>query len=341
MGVRESKVLRAWNWWTEGLAIAFAHVDRVLRPPRRFRVRSGQRPFLLQPVEPAGASSPAITIADSTLPAAVVQQTRASVIEVMVPPEAMLEGKLDPLPAESRPYVDSIVRHQLGRLFPWRADDVLYAVSAQDRNDGKIDVSVRATPQAPIAALLQSLKACAPSEIRVVADSDEPRPSAIIPIPIARDGRMARFQRVAQYAVLGVLLLMCLTVGWSGFTYWSLSDDVAEVDAAIAARESLNRRGLEASGFGRDDLGSRKTQTAAAVAVLEALSTILPDDTYLTDMSLESGRLRISGISGRATELVPLLENSGRFKNASFYAPTTRVAGRSGDRFSIEASVIP
>jgi hypothetical protein len=48
----------------------------------------------------------------------------------------------------------------------------------------------------------------------------------------------------------------------------------------------------------------------------------------------------MSGVSANVAGLVPLLEGSGYFKNASFYAPTTRMAGGNTDRFSIEAAVV-
>ena len=336
-------IRQAWEWWSEGLAAAFLQLERALSQPRRFRLDSRHQPFMLQPLETAGQP-----IEISERPGApqddVLQQTRGSAIEILVPPEAILEGRVDPLPAESRPYVESVVLHQIGKLFPWRAEDVLYAVSIGDRDDGKLDVLVHATPRQPIASLLGSIKAYEPSELYLVADADEhAEKPARIPVRIEGEGqdRLERVRYVTRYAVVAVLLGMVLTVGWTSFTYSSLSDDLAAVETAIATREALARRGSDAKNIGRNDLQSRKEQTPAIVAVLDVLSVILPDDTYLTDMTLEAGRLRISGISGRATELVPLLENSGRFKNASFYAPTTRVQGRAGDRFSIEASVIP
>ena len=61
----------------------------------------------------------------------------------------------------------------------------------------------------------------------------------------------------------------------------------------------------------------------------------------MTDLSLDAGHLRITGVSANAAELVPLLEGSGYFKNAMFYAPTAKLTGGATDRFSIEAIVVP
>src|SRR5262249_15578970 len=85
---------------------------------------------------------------------------------------------------------------------------------------------------------------------------------------------------------------------------------------------------------------SKKRESAIAVLVLEQLSKVLPSDTYLTDLTLDAGQLKITGLSAHAADLIPLLEGSGYFKNASFYAPTTRQA-EGTDHFSIQASIIP
>ena len=64
-----------------------------------------------------------------------------------------------------------------------------------------------------------------------------------------------------------------------------------------------------------------------------------PDQTYLTELQLEGNKLRLTGITRDAPSLIGLIEQSGRFTRASFFAPTTRSAANTGDRFHIEALV--
>src|SRR5262249_26113376 len=131
-------------------------------------------------------------------------------------------------------------------------------------------------------------------------------------------------------------------IGWTTYERWSLSSDIAALDQAIADRRALIKRSLNASDAAQSrGPEAKKRFTPATVIVLDQLASILPDGTYLTDLTLEGGRLRISGVSSNAVELVPLLEKSGHFRNASFYAPTTRLSGSTSDRFSIEATLAP
>ena len=74
---------------------------------------------------------------------------------------------------------------------------------------------------------------------------------------------------------------------------------------------------------------------------LEALSKILPDQTYVTELRVEGNKLRLTGITRDAPALIELIEQSGRFTRATFFAPTTRSSSDTGDRFHIEAIIKP
>jgi general secretion pathway protein L len=86
-------------------------------------------------------------------------------------------------------------------------------------------------------------------------------------------------------------------------------------------------------------LVKRKQTSPASVIVLDTLSKILPDGTYVVEMHIESDRLQISGLTQDAPALIRLIEQSPQFSRATFYAPTTRTAGEAGERFHIEARI--
>ncbi len=192
---------------------------------------------------------------------------------------------------------------------------------------------------------LAAVTACGAHEIRIVADTGDPaqdRDNAII-ASIGQDKavRMNQARLIARYAAFGLVLFAAFVVGWTSFANFSIASDVDGLDQAIADRQAiLKRLGNTNEATHSRGLEAKKRLAPVVVDVLDKLSSILPDNTYLTDLSLEAGQLRISGVSADAAGLVPLLEGSGYFKNALFYAPTTRMAGTT-DRFSIEAVVVP
>jgi general secretion pathway protein L len=73
--------------------------------------------------------------------------------------------------------------------------------------------------------------------------------------------------------------------------------------------------------------------------VIEALSRALPDNTYLTQLSLQNTTFHIVGLTADAPSLIAPLEHSHIFTDVHFFAPTTREPDGKHFRFYIEGRV--
>jgi Tfp pilus assembly protein PilN len=70
--------------------------------------------------------------------------------------------------------------------------------------------------------------------------------------------------------------------------------------------------------------------------VLRDLTDLVPSDTWLTTLSLDSKGVELTGQAAAASALIPLLENSPRLERVEFSSPVTR--GRDKEQFRIRAS---
>lgn len=338
--------VRTWiNGWIDGVAALLLAAVGMFSGGRRLRLtlsdgrwaisevgRGSERPVASAVVRPAGEVD--------LLPAGAEKALMGGRFEIAAPSGAVMVRTLDPLPVESRPFIDGVVRHQLDRFVPWRIADVLYSVDIAPAEAGRISVTVSATSRRALAAPLAIAAHCRAKSIAVVGSEPDARP---IPVPLGEgDAGTWRHVRTAAAGILAALVLLAVVDAvWSTVRWYDLTGRIDELDAATADRRALLRSAADAAGRRSGPpttLDELKRQSPIAVVVVESLSRVLPDDAFLTDFRLEDGRLRLIGVSRSVAELVPLLEASDAFEGASFFAPTIRVP--EGDRFHIEATTI-
>lgn len=82
-------------------------------------------------------------------------------------------------------------------------------------------------------------------------------------------------------------------------------------------------------------LMDKKKNTPSVLHLINTLSGLLNDDTWLTHLQLKAGRLQIQGESPVASTLIGILESSPRFNNARFVSPLTQDKKTGMERFQV------
>jgi len=263
--------------------------------------------------------------------------------ELKLRPARVLFRPLE-LPQRATEFLAGVVRQQIDRLTPWTANDAAFGWSAPTEAGGdRVAITVAATARAVVQPMVDALVAAGAEAVAVTAAP--PGAAAITVLEHRRSGTLdvARVRR----ALVAVLIVTGLAAGVSlsvaGLAGMKLAREQEDLTRRIAERRMAIRLGREGGPAATPlrALERRKYQNASSVIVLEALSQLLPDHTYVTELRIEGDKLRVVGITRDAPSLIRLMEQSPNFTRATFFAPTTRAASDPGERFHIEAQIEP
>ena len=116
-----------------------------------------------------------------------------------------------------------------------------------------------------------------------------------------------------------------------------------EVQAAAIAAQGTSqlRQEVEKLVEGSRYLVKKKQTDPTAVELLDEMTRIIPDNTWVDRIDIDNGEIQLHGQSGSAAELIALIEVSQTFGNAQFRSPLTQVLRTEQERFHIAAEVLP
>jgi general secretion pathway protein L len=334
------------NAWTGSVAAAIiAGFDRVVSPRVIRLVEDDDGGFA---VETAGKPEnvPAhIAFADGALSAPNLAPVfRGSRVEIVLQPKRFLFRPLE-LPARATDFLEGIVRAQIDRLTPWSASEAVFGCSAPvESGTESITTVIAATTRKVAMTYVDAVSGFHPAAVAVCTDVAERNAGRVKVFEQKARGHLdaAHLSR-ALLIVLGVAVSAALlAVISAAYVVDNLSTQELELARQISQRRAAIRAGID--GGDRSPIAAlerRKYETPASVIVLDALTQVLPDHTYVTELHLAGNKLQIAGITRDAPSLIPLIEQSPHFTRATFYAPTTRSPSDPGERFHIEARVEP
>jgi general secretion pathway protein L len=332
--------------WTGTVAAALvAGLERVVSP-RVVRLLEGDDgSFAVEATAKTDAVPPRIAFSEGTLSAPnLAALFRGSRVEIVLQPKRFLLRPLE-LPARAADFLEGIVRAQIDRLTPWSASEAVFGCSAPVTSGKEsITTMIAATTRKVAMTYVQAVSGFHPTAIAICTDISERDAGRVKVFEQKARGHLdaVRVGRALLIALGAVALAALVSVTVAAY----VADNLGAKEAELARQISTRRAAIRAGSDGGDRsplaaLERRKYETPAGVIVLEALSQLLPDHSYVTELHLAGNKLQISGITRDAPSLIPLIEQSQHFTRATFYAPTTRTPSDPGERFHIEMRVEP
>ncbi|MSO92498.1 MAG: hypothetical protein EXQ86_03755 [Rhodospirillales bacterium] len=238
--------------------------------------------------------------------------------------------------------IASAIGLEIERLTPFRPEEV-YIWQTIDGSDGDEKtqlVHVTFVPRRVLDPVLQGLRACglAPSSVALAGEpGSAPRPLPVAGLFEAKPGG----RLVPAMAALAVLLLGAAIVSplfRLEAAVARLAEELPPAKRRAAATVALSSE-IDRLTQGARIIAQSKAESASPLALINALSDLLPDGTWLSHFNVVGGEAVIEGWTLSSAELVGRLEGAGLFRSVSYLAPVTRDGERGFERFSFAAKL--
>jgi general secretion pathway protein L len=275
----------------------------------------------------------------------------ANVWLVLPDEDVLIRAATLPLAAEES--LREAVGFELDRLTPFAEEQACYdhRVTGRDAGANRISIEVAVAMRASVESRLAELRDLGATVLGIGVASDLAGSAApfnlLAPQSRERPAR-SRAAMAARYlaALTAVLALVALV-----YPVWQKREKVIELlprlEKAKAGAEVADRLAKEIEKLAAEHnfLLSKKQGQYPTVTLLEDLSRLLPDSTWVQQLDIKAGpkmrELQISGETGSSSQLIELLEKSGSLANASFKSPVTKGVTPNTERFLIAAEVKP
>ena len=221
-------------------------IARALASPARARRGARRRRLRLPRDAAAGNEVLGSAPAGAKAPDAVLEAARDGAVVLELPRDKVLRERLG-VPRQAREFVPGIVRNQIERLSPWKADQAVYGFAVEEsRDDGAaLDVSVSITSRAVVDAARDEVAAAGLSVDRVVAPaSPEAHGGAVVLWSRVEDAPGESLKRARWAIAAGVAACVAAS---AALTAWA----TASGGAMRAESEELSARIKSLSGRSR------------------------------------------------------------------------------------------
>ena len=341
-----------FSWWFGQLADLLPSFLRRTAP-------TAQDATVIAPVGPIGHGIEAVAVGQrrngketplghfALGPAGVAELPRAAGrLIVLRLGQADVLGKTVSLPLAAERELQQVLSFEMDRETPFRADELYWShdVAAVDRPNERLSVRLRLVPKASLAPLLSAL-----GQIGIVPDrveiADGPDAGACLPLFAENGGARrasGRFVVPAAAACCAALAIAAVVAPFlrQSTALAALDRQVASGRAAAAEAAGL-RREIDQLSRQADLIQSERAKVGQPLEILAAVTRVVPDDSYLTELELLQRKLTLSGRSAAAARLIGAFAANGEFRNPAFAAPVTRIEALRQEIFTIAAEVGP
>lgn len=346
------RLAELWRWWIDELV-------GIL--PRGIRAATGPNAahLYLQPddaeVMVSQGTNAAAQIGHYPFVEEALPQAQARVVEDLVrqsrevililPADKVLLKTLS-LPQVAETNLREVLGFEMDRQTPFSLNQVYYdhILSRRDPKTNTLSVELVVTPRSYLDELLGKLRDIGfePHQVTLTqTGGDQALPVNLLP---EESRQQRRESGRALNLALGILALALLAaiISIPLMNKFKLIDTLeSRVEVTTRKAEIVQRlsEDVEVLSTGTDFLLKKKQITPLTLEVLNELTHILPDDTWINNLTVKGKEVQIQGFSSAAAALIPLIESSDHLQNPRFRSSVTSAAGSDSERFHLSAEI--
>ncbi len=253
------------------------------------------------------------------------------------------------LPIAARENLYQVVAYELSRYSPFKVEQAYFAVKplAVQNEPGQIKVLLILTAREVLDTFYADLKAFGmPLKFVDYADAANKLDQSEYQYNLLPEELREKTDKTAELihaslvglVLLLVLLALALPVWFEYRAVNTLQDKINAIEKEAKSIKALQAE-VDALVDENQQLINLKTEKPPIVSVLNTLSKVIKDDTWLAYAQYASGQLQIQGESPTASTLISVLEASDYFANAKFVSPVTRDNVTKLERFQITVDI--
>ena len=348
-----------WRWWSAEL-LQLVPERFALHGAERTPLLSmdGERLVLVDPRPGASEQSADLAGLDPARRKAAVRglleragETKMRARAVLGPQEALVRRVT--LPAAAGENLRQVLGFEMDRLTPFRAEEVYFdhRLVSRDAGAGQLALQLAVARREVVDARVEALRALGVS-VQGVTLREQPGqgPAAFDLLPSEQRGErdsprerlLRRGLAIAVVVLLAAALLLPLVQKRSSWLALNPQVEAAREKAETASALSTE---LDRQVADYNFLLTRKLGSYPALAVVEEVTRLLPDNTWVQQMDIRTvGKTRevqIVGETASASKLIEILEGSTLLQNAAFRGTVTRGSQPNTERFMIAAEIRP
>lgn len=268
------------------------------------------------------------------------QEARADIV-LLLPDKFILKKTLS-MPGAARSSLDEALGFELPRITPFDPTTAYFNYRIVKQDKTKLTVELLVTPKRVVEPVLKKLRMwnIKVNAISVVSDTAVPKTN-LLPMK-------ERYQYHRRGDRISLLLACCAFILVLAVLYLPLIQQQQQIDILQQQLRDTKETALQLKQF-KDQQQKMVRQTSffdpqhrstfAGIELLNEITKILPDDTWLTRLVISDDQLQLQGESAKASLLVKTIESSPLFMKANFISPVTLNPATGKDKFYLSAKL--